>query len=150
VHSERLKGKDNQRIFIFNSENLNDFFANGNSGECDYESQASFNFTINDVDATYIDVNSGGNCEGSCTVTVDVGDIPNLQFILVECTSSEKVDLDFQIYSSSAVECGTSNYALSSLPWIIGVSALCVVDVVMLGVTFLLYRRKVQLEELKI
>lgn len=114
---------------------------------CDYEAQASFNFTIDGIDASYLDVNSGGNCEGSCTLNIDIGSVPNIQFVLVECVSTEKVDLDCQITSSSAVACANTDDTLLSLPLLISISVLGVIDVVMLVI--IAYRRKVQLEELK-
>ena len=151
VVTERLKAKTGQRIFLFNSLTLNSFFDGDNAADCDYGAQVSMNATINGVDASYLDVNDKGNCEGTCTVSVDVIDVPNIQFLVVQCSESpEKVDLDFRITSSNAVACADASTALSSLPWIVGICVLVVVDIAMLGVTFLLYRRKVQLEELKI
>lgn len=151
VVSERLKAKVGQRIFLFNSEILDTFFADGQGGNCAFAATQSLNFTLNGAEYAYLDVSSGGNCEGSCSINVQINDVPNIQFIIAQCSNvPEKVDLAFRITSSDAVSCSTASYALSSLPWIVGVCAMVVLDVAMLGVTFLLYRRKVQLEELKI
>ncbi len=146
---EREKNS-NQHLFLFNSKTMDTFFG-PSAGNCDYEATQSQNFTLGGAQTTHLDLSSTGNCVGACTITVPIGDIPNLQFIVAQCGPAlAKVDVKFRVTSKDAVVCGDATYALTALPYIVAVCVLVVLDVCMLGVTFFLYRRKVQLEELKI
>ena len=123
-----------------------DTFFGPSAGNCDYEATQSQNFTLGGAQTTHLDLSSTGNCVGACSITVPIGDIPNLQFIVAQCGPAlAKVDVKFRVTSKDAVVCGDATSALTALPYIVAVCVLVVLDVCMLGVTFFLYRRKVQL-----
>jgi hypothetical protein len=140
-----------QRVFLFTPGTINDFFDGYNSGNCDFEALTSLNVTLSSGEtAEYLDVAEGGNCDGVCSFNVELGATPQIQFVVVQCTGQEKVSLEFSIMSENAVECTKLAETPTASLMLIPVVLLAVLDIGALVAVFVTYRRKLQLEALKI
>jgi hypothetical protein len=140
-----------QRVFLFTPGTINDFFDGYNSGNCDFEALTSLNVTLSSGETVeYLDVAEGGNCDGVCSFNVELGATPQIQFVVVQCTGQEKVSLEFSIMSENAVECTKLAETPTASLMLIPVVLLAVLDIGALVAVFVTYRRKLQLEALKI